>query len=75
MLPRRGSICGRLTQDLPLGCLQGGGDRGAVAEAELAADGLDARGGVQAVWDPLPLPVRPHRFLRVKLVKFETGQI
>jgi len=24
MLPRRGSICGRLTYDLPLGCLQGG---------------------------------------------------
>ena len=24
MLPRRGSICGRLTQDFPLGCLQGG---------------------------------------------------
>jgi hypothetical protein len=23
MLPRRGSICGRLTRDFPMGCLQG----------------------------------------------------
>ena len=47
-----------------------GRDRGAVAEAEFAADGLDARLGVQAVWDPLPLAVRPHRRLRLKFVKF-----
>ena len=56
MLPRRGSICGRLTQDLPLGCLQGGRDRGAVAEAELAADGLDARGGVDASQSQKSIP-------------------
>ena len=28
MLPRRVRICGRLTSDLPLGCLQGGGGGG-----------------------------------------------
>ena len=34
MLPLGGSICGRLTKNLPLGCLQGGGEDGSLLNCD-----------------------------------------
>ena len=74
MPPESGGICGRLTQNVPLGCLQGGCPRFPALSERIKLVVVATRSinlvSPMAMPRPLPLPPLPEMGVRVKVLLF-----